>query len=129
MRMARCTGRFPQLAHPGSGDRCSLWRKGESTHSNRVTDVDSHQILTEFHWASVGLAHQAKCRRRIDIVVREHCKPRLDALEDRSRLRTVGVMVPNRLYLSAGLRRSWKAIVGSAGQVGILFPAPDLVNQ
>ena len=49
--------------------------------------------------------------------MREHGKPRLDALEDRSRFRTVGVMVPNRLYLSAGLRRSWKAIVGSAGQV------------
>src|SRR4051794_40282582 len=87
--LARRTGRFPQLADPGSGvkaavvrgrlivshetlaprkceakgDRCSLRSKGESTHRNSAADVDRHQILTEFHRASVGLAHQAKCGR------------------------------------------------------------------
>src|SRR5262252_5335493 len=110
-------------------DRRSLRRRGESTHRNSVTDVDGHQILTELDWTTVDLAHQSKGSRRIRIVVREHRKPRLDALEDGARLRAVGVMVANRLYLPAGLCRSWKAIVGRAGQVGILFPAPHFVNQ
>src|SRR6185437_3503229 len=110
-------------------DHWSLRRKDESTHGNSVTDVDGHQILTKLDWASVDLTHQSKCGCRIDIVMREHRKPRLDALEDGARLRAVGVMVSNRLYLPAGLCRSWKAIVGGAGQVGILFPAPHFVNQ